>query len=395
MGPGGDPGRRHLEDVHHGRDAPQRPDRAELARGAHGRGGGPGPHGGRQRRRGAGRELRGRPGERLRVLGLGGRAVLGELRRRRPPPRAAVRDAGRPRLPRRRAGRRPPLPHNPARREPPGPPRPPRRLAELLPGVRHPRAGRLLPRPGQARPARPAARDGVQREARGGRRDPAPARGGVRGGGVRRARDERPALLLPAPAPGPRRPRRLRRLRAEPGPGPPPRRGRRQPRRADGQLLRPAGRPGGRDHGGAAPRAGGPRGAGPPPPDARGPPLDGPPLRPRRGRLRDRPAPRAVRAPGGRAGLHLGRELVRPVRRGAGQAARAEGAGAAGGLPRGGARRGGGGRRVQPLHRAAAEALPPRVLPEGQRGGPGLGLGLLASLRLAVSERVRGRPQRT
>ena len=192
---------RLVQDVHDRRDDDERAQRAAVApRRARRRRGG--DREARRRRlhqpRGGGR-VRHRPGERLRILGLGRRSLLDGLGHRaldddRDRPRGLPRPPGR--VPR----GRPPLRRDAARAQSPGADGPSRCLVPRL--LRHPDARRpalrAVPRALPCLPA--AARDGVERQAR-------DARGRARSRRHRadrmgRAGDERPAQLPPAPPSG-------------------------------------------------------------------------------------------------------------------------------------------------------------------------------------------------
>ena len=197
--PGRDAVHRRVQDVHHHRDAHQRPHRPPVA----------GRRARRGRRREAlrrrvdqrrqGDEVRHRHGQHVRVLGLGRRPLLLRLGDRavaddRHRPGELPRDAGR--LPRHRRA----LPHHAVRAEPAGAAGPARRLVRRLLRRADPRRAALqrLPRAAADLPA--AARHGEQRQVgdprrRAGRLPDRPDRLG-------HARHQRPARLLPADPPG-------------------------------------------------------------------------------------------------------------------------------------------------------------------------------------------------
>jgi hypothetical protein len=157
--------RGQLQDVHHVRDADQRLCGASVAaRRAGERGGRRGPPLRRRiHQRVGGAVVRHRPGQHVRVLGLGGRSVLLRLGHRLLP------DGGhRPRSLRRDAGRvphhRPALPTAPARGQPAGHPGHAQRLVQQLLRGADPRRPALQPASGPLPGLPPAADNGVQRQ---------------------------------------------------------------------------------------------------------------------------------------------------------------------------------------------------------------------------------------
>ncbi|CAA9325803.1 MAG: Glucose-6-phosphate isomerase, partial [uncultured Frankineae bacterium] len=335
------PVRRLLQDLHHRRDAGQRLRRAAVARaGARGRGRGAALRR-RVDQRGEGARVRHLRGRHVRLLGLGGGALLADLRRR---PVDHARDRGRvvPRAPGRLRRSRRALPHHPARAQPAGAAGPRRRVEPQRP--RHGDARRPAVRPGPGAAARlpAAAGHGEQRQ----ERHPRRRRGGHRHrpGRLGTARHQRAARVLPAAAPGDD-PGALRHDRLHRG----PERADRAARHPDGQLLRADAGAGLRPH-----RRGGRRGrrrcrAG------AAPHLPGQPAEQHAAPEQPvAPHPRAarrdVRAQGLHAGRPVGGQLLRPVGGRAGQDPR-HGAGAA-------AARRGRRRAARQLHRPPAAALP-------------------------------------
>ena len=267
------------------------------------------------------RQVRHRPRQHVRLLGLGRRPLLA-LVGDRPADRALCRHGPVPRAARRRLRHGRAFPHRPAGAEPAGGAGDAGRLVQQLPGRAEPRHPALRPEPRPLRRLLPAGRHGEQRQGRrpGGARGRLPDRPDHLG----RARHQRPARLLPADPPGHQAdPLRLPRRR------PQPHAARRPPGQAARQLLRPDRGPGLRQD-----RGRGARGAGEPGPDGRGaraaPPLQGvhrqpahhldplPGAHPPPPGLADRP----LRAQDLRPGRGLEHQQLRPVGRGAGQAAR-------------------------------------------------------------------------
>ena len=216
--PGRDAVHRLVQDLHHAGDDDQRPQRARVvaARARGRRGGGGQALRGRLHQRGGREGVRHRPGQHVRLLGVGRRPLLDGLGHRAldhggDRARGLRRAAGR--LPRRRRA----LPHHAVSAQPA---RAHGAAVGLVPGLlRRPDGRRAALRPvPQALPRLPpAAHDGVQRQARD---------AGRRARGLRhwrhllgRARHERPALLLPAHPPGHGGdPVRLHRLHQDPEP---------------------------------------------------------------------------------------------------------------------------------------------------------------------------------
>jgi hypothetical protein len=122
--------------------------------------------------------LRHRHRQHVRLLGLGGRALLARLRDR-PVADARHRPGAVRRVPRRDARGGPALPRRPAGGEPPGRPGSPERLVRQPLRRRDPRRAPLQPVPAPAARLPPAAHDGEQRQVRARRRlprHPRPAR---------------------------------------------------------------------------------------------------------------------------------------------------------------------------------------------------------------------------
>ena len=166
----------------------------------------------RQHERGGRPRLRHRPGEHVRLLGLGGRPLLGRLGDRpvaddRDRARGLPRDADR--LPRRRRA----LPHGAVRAEHAGADGPAGRLVRRLLRRADARDPAVQPAPREVPRVPAAARHGVERQVGGpGRRA---RRRADRPGGVGHARHERPARVLPAdPSGHGADPGRLHRVRA-------------------------------------------------------------------------------------------------------------------------------------------------------------------------------------
>ena len=200
-----------------------------------------------------GRGVRHRPDERVRVLGLGRRPILGRFGDR-PVARDRTRPRCLPRAPRRVPRRRRARAHHPARAERAGADGAAQRLVRQLPRCAVAR-GAPLRAAAQPLPRVPAAaHDGIQRQVRALGRHPGHDR--HRRGVLGRARHERPARVLPADPPGHAAdPGRLHRLR-EPGLPAEGRRARRArpvpgelPRADQGARVRQDGRGGrGRGH---------------------------------------------------------------------------------------------------------------------------------------------------
>ena len=176
--PRGDAVHRRVQDLHDARDPHQRPPRQEVAAGRLGRARRhprgrqrPGALGDRAalRRRvdgaGQGQRVRDRPGQRLRVLGLGGRSLLRGLRHRHLARRGHRAGAVR-RAPRRHAHDGRALPHHPAGAQRPRGHGPAQHLELQLPRRPHARraALRAVPPPLPGLP--PTAHHGVQRQER-------------------------------------------------------------------------------------------------------------------------------------------------------------------------------------------------------------------------------------
>ena len=163
-GPGRDPVRGLLQDLHHHRDPDQRPHGPGLAAGRPRRPGGRvAPLRGRVHQRREGGRVRHRPGQHVRLLGLGRRPLLVPVGDR------AVAAGGHRAGPlRRAAGRLPPdgraLPHRPVRAQPARAAGAARRLVHRLLRGRDPGRAPLQPVPGALPGLPPAARHGVQRQ---------------------------------------------------------------------------------------------------------------------------------------------------------------------------------------------------------------------------------------
>ena len=165
-------GRRHQQDVHHRGDDAECAHRPRLAAGVARAGRGPEAHDRGEHEHGRGRGVRHRPGQHLRILGLGRRAVQRQQRGRPGAARAPVRFRTGGAVPRRRARYRRALPPGGAVEEPADPARPLRGVEQLVPRPPVARAAPLLPGAPQAGAAHPAGRHGVERQAGdAGRRD--------------------------------------------------------------------------------------------------------------------------------------------------------------------------------------------------------------------------------
>ena len=149
--------------------------------------------------RGRGQKVRHRPGQHVRLLGLGRRPLLA-LVGDRPADRALRRHGAVPGAARRRLRDGRAFPHRPAGGEPAGGAGHARRLVQQLPGRPEPRHPALRPEPRPLRRLLPAGRHGEQRQVR----RPRGARGRLpdRPDHLGRARHQRPACLLPADPPG-------------------------------------------------------------------------------------------------------------------------------------------------------------------------------------------------
>eukprot|EP00166_Cyanidium_caldarium_P002442 ctg_2391.g444 len=356
---GGDVGGGGQQVVHHLRDAAECAHHAGVvvARAGHCARSGAPAHGGVQQQSGHGGQLRHRSAECVRALGLGRRPLLGVLGGGRAAALHPVRFRGvRVVFGGRALDGRQLLRHLAAAvGEPAGGDGAAGRVEHVVSGVSGACGAPVRRGAAQVSGAHSASGYGEQRQAR----DAARRCGRLCGGRdrFRRAGHQWAALVFSVAAHGPGGAVRLYRLHRVAESSVSGGRAGEQRRRADGQLLRPAGCTGVRQDRRGVPRRRPSRGAHSASGDHRQPPQSvAAAAAPEP--VHHRPAVGAVRAPHRGAGLHLGHQLVRPVGRGAGQDARQTGAPAAESeslLWRGGVR------PLQRVHPRAAGALPARA----------------------------------